>query len=119
MRILLVLTLTAATALAAACGDSSPGRARNPIATFETRCKDLPAIPPEVVAAPLAVTEDTSRSRTDLTGANAHANLRHQTMGLTQTTVGYATTVDAEGLTDRAGASACGPASGSCCRWSP
>lgn len=103
MRITLVLAVSAAVGTACACGDGTPGKPRSPLGSFEARCEALPPIAPSVVASPIGVIEDTSRALAQLTAMSTHGRPNHQTMGLTQTSVGTTTTVRAEGLTDRAG----------------
>ncbi len=95
-----LLTLAVA---CAGCGDAPGGASRNPFASFASRCDALQASPAQIRVMPLAVAENVQRPRAELTRDNQHADPRRQTLGLTEATIGFATSVETEGLVDRNG----------------
>lgn len=81
-------------------GAPSPGQS-----SFEARCAALPAAAPEATALPITPTVDETRSLGELTLMYERASPLHRTMGLTQSRLAYASTLDASGL--REGARVC------------
>lgn len=69
-------------------------------ATFAARCASLPVAIPDVAAVPVDPRFDDTRSLAELTRMYERASEHHQTLGLTQTELGYATRLEATGLRD-------------------
>lgn len=110
LLVALVLTLAAAGCDRPADPPPRPGDGRAPTAratpesdatgAFAARCAALPAVAPEVSANPVAPRFDDTRSLAQLTAMYERASDLHETMGLTQTELGYATRLAANGLRD-------------------
>lgn len=75
--------------------------------SFDTQCARLPTSHFEVVAAPLSVAFDRTRSQRELTGMYEQATARHVTMGLTQARIGHQSTIAVNGLQDATAGRAC------------
>ena len=93
---------------AAGCDRGSPqATVRDAFTSFETRCERIPAVAPEVVAIPLAVAEDDTRSEAELTRLHAGPPSPHRTMGLTLTRLGHEAAIEFTGVTDPARGRTC------------
>jgi hypothetical protein len=107
-RLVRCAALAAALVGAAGCDRGSPqATVRDAFTSFETRCERIPAAAPEVVAIPLAVAEDDSRTVAELTRLHGGAPSSHRTMGLTLTRLGHEATIDFNGVTDPARGRTC------------
>jgi hypothetical protein len=83
------------------CDRSDPrGGPRELFTSFEARCERIPARPAEVVAIPIAVVDDDTRSEAELTRLHVLAPSQYRTMGLTLTRVGHEATVAFTGVSD-------------------
>jgi hypothetical protein len=80
----------------------------NPFASFETRCRELPASRFVVTEVPLAYVVDETQSVDQLTVRGGNTPGRHLTFGLTTVSFGHQTEVAVHSLDDRAGGQACG-----------
>ncbi len=94
--------LLALCAFAAACGD------RSPFASFEARCAKLPPTNFEIVAVPLTLEHDDSRSIAALTAKTGSALGTHRTLGLTTAMFGQSTDIQLNMVDDRRKSRACG-----------
>ena len=100
--------LAAAVLGAAACDRGGPqGALRDVFTSFEARCQRIPAAPPEVLAIPLALALDYTRSEPELTRLHAGAASPHRTMGLTLTRLGHDAEIDFIGVNDPARGRTC------------
>ena len=99
-----LLCLAAGTA---GCERALPGGLHNPFQSFEARCAKLPAAPPTVVAAPLAILEDATRSQHDLVRLLDGPAAGHQALGVTKARIGHDATLEIKGLKDPASGHAC------------
>jgi hypothetical protein len=82
--------------------------ARNPFASFETRCGALPPARIEIVAVPLEVAEDDTQDVAALTTRSKADPARHRTYGLTTVSFGHSTQSELSMLEDRGNGRACG-----------
>ncbi len=110
MRLAGCLLLYVFAAICGGCDRSSPDAgkgASGPDAAFVRRCEALPLAPVTVVAAPMRVTIDDSRTQQELTGMFERSRPGHQTLGLTQTRPGYQMALRMSGLKDGSGRRTC------------
>lgn len=70
-------------------------------ASFDGRCEALPPGRIEVSATPIRFTEDAGQSYRMLTQMKDAAGRGHRTVGLTQATLGYESTLESHGIEDR------------------
>lgn len=106
-RIAVVTMMIAIAGILAAC-DVAPGG--SPLAaapSFDAKCAKLPPSRFEVVAIPIRVAFDRTRSQGDLTAMYEQATKRHLTMGLTQARVGHRATIAVDGLQEGGSARVC------------
>lgn len=101
-----VLALLAVALAATACDRGAPpaGSATNVTAgarpAFESRCAALPGTTPAVTTEPIVPVQDETRSLAELTALYERASPLHRTMGLTQSRMSYASSLEAAGLAD-------------------
>jgi hypothetical protein len=108
LRVARCAALAVAALGAAGCDRGGPqGAIRDVFTSFEARCQRVPAVPPEVVAVPLAIAEDHTRSESELTRLHAGDASPHRTMGLTLTRLGHEAAIEFTGVTDRARGRTC------------
>jgi hypothetical protein len=108
LRIVRCAAAAAAVLGAAGCDRGSPqAMVRDAFTSFETRCERIPSTTPEVVAIPLAVAEDDTRSEAELTRLHAGPPSAHRTMGLTLTRLGHEAAIEFTGVTDPARGRTC------------
>ena len=98
-----VVLAAAGGALAGACGD-----ARNPFASFESRCNALPPARFEVVVVPIRVEEVTTQDVAWLTERSKADAARHRTYGLTSVSFGHNTHTELRMMEDKSSGRACG-----------
>lgn len=70
--------------------------------TFDSRCAALGVAAPAVTAEPIVPLLDETRSLAELTALYERASPLHRTMGLTQSRLSYASSLEAAGLADSA-----------------
>jgi hypothetical protein len=99
--------LAAALLAIAGCDARSAADGVDARPAFERECANLPPASLVVVAAPLVVGEDHSRSVAALTLMHEQASSLHQTMGLTQAHIGHRTTIEVRGLRNGQGTLVC------------
>ncbi len=80
---------------------------RNPFQSFESRCAQLPHKPPVVVAAPIEIVEDDTRSQVDLVALLDGPAAGHRALGVTKTRIGHDASLEIKGLKDPATGRAC------------
>jgi hypothetical protein len=80
----------------------------SPLASFETRCAELPPSRFEIVQEPVAVREDPTQSIDQLTARSGRSTATHLTFGLTVAHFGHRSEVEIRTIEDRANARACG-----------
>lgn len=91
------------------CGCDVPQAAspRGAAPSFDTQCAALPPSRFDVVAIPVRVLFDGSRSQRDLTSMYEQATPQHLTMGLTQARIGHRATIAVNGLQEGGSARVC------------
>jgi hypothetical protein len=67
-------------------------------AAFEARCARLPPGSLDVVATPIVIRTDDTRSSAELTARNKNPSARHRTLGLTEARIGHRAAVAVNGL---------------------
>lgn len=82
----------------------------NPLASFESRCADLPPTRYEVAQVPLTWTEDRTQSYDELTVRGGNTPATHTTFGLTTVRFGHQTHIELRLIEDAAGKRVCGTA---------
>ena len=100
-------TLAAAAWALAGCEVPAAGPATFAAPSFDAQCARLPPSRFEVVATPIRVAVDRTRSQRELTGMYEQATARHLTMGLTQARIGHQSAIEVSGLQDAAGERVC------------
>lgn len=79
----------------------------NPLQSFEARCARLPAAPPAVVAVPIEILEDDTRSQHDLVLLLDGPAAGHRALGITRARVGHDAALEIKGLKDPGSGRAC------------
>ena len=100
-----LLTLLAVALASAGCGPSAgpgPGAAAGARPSLEPRCEALGVAAPEVTADAVVPVLDESRSLAELTAMYERASPLHRTLGLTQSRLSYAASLEATGLSEGA-----------------
>jgi len=95
-----IAIVTVAAIAGALCGCDVP-QAGSPLSaapSFDAKCVTLPPSRFDVVAIPIRVAFDRTRSQRDLTGMYEQATARHLTMGLTRARIGHRATIAVNGL---------------------
>jgi len=80
---------------------------RNPFQSFEARCAQLPAAPPAVVAVPIEILEDDTRSQLELVRLLDGPAAGHRALGVTRTRIGHDAELEIKGVKDPASGRAC------------
>lgn len=108
MRQVLVAGMALLAAGSAGCERVPPVPAlRNPFQSFEARCAQLPPAPPAVVAVPIEILEDDTRSQVELVRLLDGPAAGHRALGITKTRIGHDAALEIKGIKDPATGRAC------------
>lgn len=108
MRHALIAAMAFVAAGSAGCERVLPTPASgSPFQSFEARCAQLPAAPPAVVAVPIEILEDDTRSQLELVRLLDAPAAGHRALGVTKTRIGHDASLEIKGIRDPASGRAC------------
>lgn len=102
-----IATFCAALATLPGCDAPTAAPPAHAGASFDARCAALPPSRFDVVALPIRVAFDRTRSQRDLTAMYDRATAQHLTLGLTQARIGHRAAIAVDGVQEPGGARVC------------